>query len=161
MATKNTNEGKLKILKRQRVFNARAESVQDELFKNNDFFDPNDLVQVKYEMLRRVEIEGWSVAKASEVFGFSRPTFYKMQKDFKKGGMTGLIPKKGGPKMGHKLSQEVIDFIMETIEIKPKLQPPAVAALVAEKFGIKIHPRSIERGVARMGKKRKRRRRVT
>ncbi|MBI4708520.1 MAG: helix-turn-helix domain containing protein [Candidatus Omnitrophica bacterium] len=161
MSTNNTNESKLKILKKQRVLNARAESVRDEFFKSNDFFDPNDIVQVKYEMLRRVEIEGWSVARASEVFGFSRPTFYKIQKDFKKGGLIGLIPRKGGPKMGHKLSQEVIDFILESIEIKPRWQSPYLAALVTEKFGIKVHPRSIERGVARMGKKRKRRRRVT
>lgn len=160
MSTNSSDESKLKILKKQRVLNAAAESVQDELFKSNDFFDPKDLVQVKYEMLRRVEIEGWSVSSASELFGFSRPTFYKIQKDFKKGGLTGLIPKKVGPKMGHKLTQEVMDFI-QSIDIRPKLQSSAIAALVTKEFGIKVHPRSIERSVARMGKKRKKRRRRT
>lgn len=155
MSTNSSDESKLKILKKQRVLNTKAKSVRDEFFKNNDFFDPNDIVQVKYEMLRRVEIEGWSVTRASEVFGFSRPAFYKVQKDFKKGGMVGLIRKKGGPKIGHKLSQEILDFILETIKIKPKLQPPALAKLVSERFGVKVHPRSIERGIARIGKKRR------
>jgi len=33
-------------------------SVEDEHFSKNDFFDRRDLVQVRYEMLRRVRAEG-------------------------------------------------------------------------------------------------------
>ena len=40
--------------KKHGVLHKRLEQVTDELFRQGDFFDPRDLVQVKYEMLRRI-----------------------------------------------------------------------------------------------------------
>ena len=51
--------------------------VTDALFKDNDFFDSRDLVQVKYEMLRKVQKESEPISHAAASFGFSRPSFYK------------------------------------------------------------------------------------
>ena len=45
------------------------QTVADPLFHDSAFFDPNDLVQVKYEMLRSVEKDGRAVAEAAEAFG--------------------------------------------------------------------------------------------
>ena len=47
---------KRQTLRRHGTLNPEPESVTDPLFHGNDFFDPNDLVQVKYEMLRRVRL---------------------------------------------------------------------------------------------------------
>ena len=49
--------------------------VSNALFRNNEFFDSRDLVQVKYEMLRKVNMEGEPVASTAASFGFSRPSF--------------------------------------------------------------------------------------
>ncbi len=46
------------------------ETVTDPLFQNSDFFDPRDLVQVKYEMLRRALIDKASITDAASAFGF-------------------------------------------------------------------------------------------
>jgi hypothetical protein len=43
--------------------NPSPERVTDELFQ--EFFDPRDLVQVKYEMLRRVQTEGQPVGRSA------------------------------------------------------------------------------------------------
>jgi hypothetical protein len=69
-------DAKLQTLQQQGTLNPRPEDVRDELFLQNGFFDPRDLVQVKYEMLCRVETDGKSVTEAATRFGFSRPSFY-------------------------------------------------------------------------------------
>ena len=43
---------KTEALRRQRALNLHPERVTDPLFQQNEFYDPHDLVQVKYEMLQ-------------------------------------------------------------------------------------------------------------
>ena len=71
-------DAKSQALREQGSLNPRPQSVTDPLFHNSEFLDPRDLVQVKYEMLRRVQAEAHSVAQAAKAFGFSRPTFYQI-----------------------------------------------------------------------------------
>jgi len=70
-------DAKLQTLQQQGTLNPRPKDVSDELFVQDGFFDPRDLVQVKYEMLRRVQADGKSVTDAAASFGFSRPSFYQ------------------------------------------------------------------------------------
>ena len=51
--------------------------------------DRRDIVQVKYEMLRRASVEKASVTEASEEYGVSRPTYYQAKADFDEGGIAG------------------------------------------------------------------------
>jgi transposase len=127
--------------------------VTDELFVTHDFFDPRDLVQVKYEMLRRVQREGQSVRQSAVAFGFSRPSFYQAQAAFRQGGLPGLLPQKRGPKTAHKLTDEVLAFIRQARQDDPSVRPPALASLVKEQYGVRVHPRSIERALSRDQKK--------
>ena len=59
---------KIRALQQQGTLNPRPKAVRDPLFLQDDFFDPRDLVQVKYEMLRRVRTEGQSVTDAAASF---------------------------------------------------------------------------------------------
>jgi DNA-binding response OmpR family regulator len=97
--------------------------VMDKLFAAGDFFDPLDVAQVKYEMLRRVA-NGQSVAEAIRVFGFSsQDSFYKAQAAFKRDGLAGLLPAKRGPKKNNaspsvtKLQNTVTRFVSDSLEI--------------------------------------------
>jgi len=128
-------------------------SVQDELFVASEFFDPKDLVQVKYEMLRRVQKEGASVSQAAETFGFSRPSFYKTQETFEREGVSGLVPKKRGPRGGHKLTEEILDFAKQVRAAGDTVPIPALLRVIEERFDVRVHRRSLERGLARWGKK--------
>ena len=63
---------KLEALGQNGTLNARPEDITDDLFSGSAFFDPRDLLQIKYEMLRRVRQDGVPVSKAAKMFGFSR-----------------------------------------------------------------------------------------
>jgi transposase-like protein len=102
---------KLEALEESGTANPHPDAVHDPAFVDSDFFDPRDLVQVRYEMLRRVRTEGQSVADAAARFGVSRPTFYKVQTDFNRTGLPGLLPAKRGPHGPHKLTAEVMRFV--------------------------------------------------
>src|SRR5437870_7425370 len=91
---------KLRTLQQHGTLNPRPKQVRDELFLQDDFFDPRDLVQVKYEMLRRVQSEGKSVTDAAANFGFSRPSFYQALSAFEQDGLAGLVPPQARSKAG-------------------------------------------------------------
>jgi transposase len=146
-------DAKFEALQQQGTLNPRPKEVRDELFLQEEFFDPHDLVQVKYEMLRRVQAEGQSVTNASANFGFSRPSFYQALSAFEQDGLAGLVPHKRGPKQAHKLTQEVLTFIGEMRQKEPSVRLPDLVKLIQERFGIRVHPRSIERSLLRHQKK--------
>jgi transposase len=104
-------------------------------------------------MLRRVRREGQSVRQSAAAFGFSRPSFYQAQAAFQQGGLPGLLPQKRGPKTAHKLTDEVLAFIRQARQDDPSVRPPALASLVKEQYGVRVHPRSIERALSRRQKK--------
>lgn len=140
-------------LRRQGVLNPRPQKVIDPLFRRSDFFDPRDLVQVKYEMLRRVQVEGSPVTEAVQAFGFSRPVFYQAQTLYHGAGLPGLIPQRPGPRHAHKLSDTIIDFLVQQQLRDPMLRAPALAELLRTQFDLAAHPRSIERALERRRKK--------
>ena len=146
-------DGKLKTLQESDTLNPHPERVADSLFQEHEFFDARDLLQVKYEMLHRVRVDGWPVKRAAEAFGFSRPAFYHAQEAFEREGVAGLFPHKRGPRGAHKLSEEVMEFVAKLSEDEPALTSGAMVKKVNERFGVKVHPRSIERARHRHKKK--------
>ena len=148
-------DSKAKALKAQGALNPKPQKVADELFQKHDFFDSRDFVQVKYEMLRRVKKEEWAVTQASKVFGFSRPSFYKTQSAFNHKGLPGLLPRRRGPKAAHKLSDDVIEFAEEVLSKDDTLRAHNLVPIIENRFDLRIHPRSIQRALARKKKKRK------
>jgi len=151
----STNQ-KQSRLKERRTLHPNAARVNDRLFKGSDFFDRRDLIQVKYEMLRRVRVDGSSITSAAAAFGLSRPSFYEAQAAFAQDGLLGLLPKKRGPRRRHKLRPPVIAFLREARAADPSLASVELATRVRDRFGLKVHPRSIERALAREGKARRR-----
>jgi transposase len=146
-------DAKRQALRQQGVLHAHPQDVTDPLFHTHEFFDPRDLVQVKYEMLRRVQVEGLSITAAAAAFGFSRPAFYQAQAAYQRHGLPGLLPQRPGPRRAHKLSAEVVDFVLQHRAKNPALRASALAALIEEALGITVHPRSLERALARRQKK--------
>ena len=75
VARRREDDPKVSALRETRSLNPRPGAVSDEAFASAEFLDARDLVQVKYEMVRRVRVEGEPVARAAQAFGFSRPSF--------------------------------------------------------------------------------------
>lgn len=148
-------EPKVDALRQAACLNAHPERVTDPLFAASNFFDGRDLVQVKYEMLRRVRTDGLTVAESARAFGFSRPSFYTAQASLQREGLSGLLPKKRGPRRAHKLSTEAIGFLREQLSLLPSLKSAELASRLRKDLHLQVHPRSIERSLARMEKKRR------
>lgn len=147
--TGRAGDGKTRELAGSRTLNPRSQAVVDEAFRASEFFDARDLVQVKYEMVRRVESEGSSVSAAAGAFGFSRQSYYTAAQALADEGLAGLVPAKPGPRGAHKLTDEVLDHLERLREDDPRLGPAELAAAVAERFGVSVHRRSVERALAR------------
>jgi transposase len=145
---------KRNTLRKQRVLHPHPEAVTAPLFQDSDFFDPHDLLQVKYEMLRSVETEQTSVRRAAQQAGLSRPSFYQAQTALEQDGLAGLIPKKPGPRGAHKLTGAVVDFLEQSRASQPTVKFSELARRAQKQFGVEIHPRTIERVLARRQKKR-------
>ncbi len=143
---------KQSYLRRQGTLNPRPQDVEHESFQDNAFFDPEDLLQVKYEMLRQVEIEKQPVSRAAKAFGFSRPSFYQAQAAFQQAGLAGLLPHKRGPRSGHKLTGELMQFVARLRLAEPAISSPQLAERITDRFGISVHPRSIDRQLRRQKK---------
>lgn len=144
---------KLQSLRESGTYNVASEKVSDALFIQYEFFDARDLVQVKYEMLRRVQQDELSVTDAARCFGLSRTAFYQALALFEQHGIPGLIPKRPGPKDAHKLTESVMEFLEQQRVAKVSLKPAEMVKLVTQKFGVAVHRRSIERALSRRRKK--------
>jgi transposase len=155
LATRKPSKRKLEALREHGCLNPRPEVVNDELFVTSDFFDPHDLLQVKYEMVRRVRLERQRVSHAARLFGFSRPTVYQALSAFERGGLAGLVPQRPGPRRAHKLNEEVVDFLEDTLAGTPDLGAGELATAVEERFGLSVHPRSVARALERRKKNRR------
>jgi transposase len=139
---------KLRALLEEGTLNPVPEKVHDPKFRDGEFFDPRDIVQIKYEMLRRVSVEKTSVANATEQYGVSRPTYYQTKASFDEGGIAGLVPKKRGPHGPHKLQGAVLAFIQEQLVTGEPIRARELAKLIRQRFDLDVHPRTIERAVA-------------
>jgi hypothetical protein len=151
MTTKPLDDPKLKSLREQRALHRHPENVQDETFESNDFFDRRDLVQVRYEMLRRHRIEGKAISDVAHSFRINRQAFYVTDANFRARGLPGLMPRQRGPRRAHKCTDEILDFVeqwRETAEGKE-----SVVEAVRRRFSVTINPRSIERAMKRRKKK--------
>ena len=150
---------KTEALRRARALHPRPEAVQDPAFASGEFFDRRDLMQVKYEMLRRHRVDGRPVTEVARWFGLSRQAFYKAQDALEAEGIPGLLPRPRGPRRAHKCTEEVLDFVDAWRSEHGGPGGASEVDAVEERFGVRIHPRSIDRALARRKKKRARGRR--
>ena len=153
MPTTEPDEPKTQALSRSGTLHPHPERVSDELFRQDPFFDHRDGLQVKYEMLRWVRVDGYTVSRAAASCGFSRPTYYQALDAFERDGLAGLLPEKKGPKRPHKLTSEVMDFVHAQLDAEPQLGPTELARRVRQEHGVEVHPKSITRARGTRSKK--------
>jgi transposase len=144
-----SEDPKVTALRESRCLNPHPEQVTDPPFLAEEFFDARDAVQVKYEMVRRVSVDGAPVTATAAAFGYSRPSYYQAAAALAESGLDGLVPARPGPRGGHKLTGQVLDWAEQQLAADPALKPARLAGPIAEEFGVRVHPRSIERALAR------------
>jgi transposase len=153
MSAAHSRDSKTHFLAQRGVLHPHPEQIQDALFHGGIFFDTRDLIQVRYEMVRRHRIDGQSVPQVARSFGVSRQSLYLLIRTFRDRGLLGLFPHKRGPKTAHKCTDEVLAFV----RVRQSLSsPPTLDEIVIEVWehlGIRIHRRTLERRLADLGKK--------
>ena len=146
-AKHDSKRSKTDALLEEGTLNPTPEKVRDPKFQGSEFFDPHDVVQVKYEMLRRVSADNASVTEVSHEYGISRPTYYQARANFDAAGIAGLLPKTPVPHGPHKVHGEVLAFLQARLVPGEPVRARELARLIRKEFGIKLHPRTIERAL--------------
>ena len=134
---------KIDVLKSNGTYNSRSDQVEADLFKTRLFFDSHDLLQVKYEMLRSVEVDGLSVKQASQSYGFSRQGYYDVKKAFDSRGFIGLLPSKTGPKEAYKFTSECKEFVDRYVGAHPSCKLQDIDDALADEMGIRVSTQTI------------------
>ena len=146
---------KTEALREQGALHPNPEGVEDEAFRRDEFFDARDRIQLRYEMLRRHRVDKGAVTDVAAAFGVSRQAFYTTEAAFEERGVAGLLPRRRGPKRAHKCTDEILDFVEQWRQASPEAGGEDVARVVQERFGVSMHPRSIDRALARRRKKKR------
>jgi|SRR6516164_138951 len=146
------NPKKIQALRSSGALNRHPEKVRHPLFCEHDFFDPHDMVQLKYETVRAIELDSRPIAQAALDFGLSRPTIYEARANLHQAGVEGLLPQKRGPKKPRKLTAEVRRYLEELVGSAPDLKAAVLVQRVRRRFGIVLHPRTVEKAVRKKGR---------
>jgi len=143
---------KIDALKEEGAFNPTPEKLRDPKFHDSEFFDPHDVVQVRYEMLRRVSVDKAPVTQVADEYGVSRPTYYQAKASFDTAGIAGLAPAKPGPRGPHKIDDDVLVFLRARLLPGEPVRARELAKFVRRELDIDLHPRTIERALKKTGK---------
>jgi transposase len=138
---------KADFLRRQRTFHAGHRAVLDPLFCEGTFFDPRDLLQVKYEMLRRVRVEGRPAAAAARQVDLTRATYYEALRGWQRAEMLGLLPQRPGPRGPHKLTAEVLAYLRERAGGRLPTDFVGLAERLHKERSVHVHPRTIQKAL--------------
>lgn len=133
------------ILTKNGTFNKNYDKVSEQKFISDDFFDPQDLVQIKYEMLRTARDSERNISEVADAFGFSRAAFYKIKASFEQEGISAFNPDKSGPKGAKKFTEEHQRFVDNYLTTHPKTSSDNLTVILKRERGIEISKRTIER----------------
>ena len=141
--------GKKETLVANGTYYQRYLSVKKQGFRVGGFYDPMDIVQVKYEMIREAQDSGRTIGEVAEDFGFSRTAYYDIKEGFDTNGMLAFIPEKKGPRGQYKLTEPLRKFIDEYAARHPRARAAEILGAVISEKGVEISKRTIERYLAK------------
>jgi transposase len=124
------------------LLHPHPDAVRAQLFQAGaPFFFALDKVQTKYEMLRAHLVDGVSVVRAADEHGYSRAAFYLVAEAFEQEGMKGLLDDKRGRRGPMKVTPTILEFVWAA----EGLSGAKLSQAVAERFGVTLHRRTLER----------------
>lgn len=142
---------KIKFLEKEGLLNQKPDRISHSLFKTHEFFDPLDILQVRYEMLRSAKIDSCSVAEVCRIFGFSREYYYKLGRMFSERGFVGLLGAPSGRRPLIALNQELVNFIIHKKLEEPKLSGDNICKQIKKIYHVKCSTRTVERTIEKFG----------
>jgi transposase len=144
-------ELKKKFLEQEGLINPKPERISHPLFETLNFFDPIDLPQVRYEMIRAARVENISVSQACKLFGFSREYFYKLERSFMARGYVALLGSTMGRRPIIALNQEIVNFIVHRKMEQPTISGESLRQELQQLYSVDCSRRTVERIVEKLG----------
>jgi transposase len=145
---------KRRALQEEGALHPARSRVRAELFwAHPAFFDPRDELQVKYEMLRAHFVDERPVTEACATFGYSRQTFYILQRRFARRGVAGLRDRRPGRVGPTKCTPDVVEFLRAQRAAEPTLGAADLVERLARERGLRLHRRTVERLLGRPERK--------
>lgn len=141
----NEREEKRHVLKQARALHEHPERVRAPLFRSHWFFDPEDKVQVKYEMLRAREVEGTSLTEACRLYGFTRESYRHILAHFRLEGIRGLFERKRGRHGPLKATGRVREFIQAQRQAEATVSVGKLIERCREQLGVQLSRRTVFR----------------
>ncbi len=135
-------------LRKSGTLNPHPEAVSDPLFEGSPFFDPRDLLQVRYEMIRAHK-KGTTLEEAAARYGMSVPTCVRAKRAFREGGLHALIPGRRGPRGPRKITPEILEFAESYRATHGDVSIRKLAALISEHFSVRIHFSGLHRALSK------------
>ena len=145
------SELKKKFLEQEGLINPKPERISHPLFETLNFFDPIDLPQVRYEMIRAARVENISVSQACKLFGFSREYFYKLERSFMARGYVALLGSTMGRRPIIALNQEIVNFIVHRKMEQPTISGESLRQELQRLYSVDCSCRTVERIVEKLG----------
>ncbi len=137
---------KRRQLREAGLLHPQPQRVQDPLFEQApEFFDAEDHLQVRYEMLRAHLVDRDAIRAICQRFGVSRQTFYTLQAKFLDEGTGGLLPKRPGPRGPRKLTAEVLAFVSQRLGSEAVPSTTELREEIQDRFGVAFHRRTLEK----------------
>ena len=149
--SKTMGKKKREFLKKEGILNPNPERVLCSEFQSLDFFDPLDLPQVRYEMLRLARVGNVSVSEAFRQFGFSREYFYRLERTFMERGYVSLLGSRKGRRPVIALNQEIVNYVAQRKIEEPGLSGEKLRKEILRIYKVECSRRTVERIVEQLG----------
>jgi len=144
-------QAKIEFLKNEGLLNPKPQAISSPEFHGQEFFDPLDLPQVRYEMLRAARVGIRSVAEVCRQFGFSREYFYQLERAFNRRGYAALVSTRTGRRPILTLNQEMIAFIIHRKVELPSISGEQLRQEISQRYKVSCSSRTVERIVEKLG----------
>ena len=92
-------------------------------------------------MLRAHLLDHIPVVQAADEHGYSRAAFYLIADAFEESGMKGLLDERRGRRGPLKVTPEILAYVRSS----PQLSGAVLSHEIANRFGVLLHRRTLER----------------
>ncbi len=138
-------------LKESNTFNTNSDKITARIFADNRLMDPQDLLQVRYEMVRAIECEDRPIREICEEYGVSPSTARRYRDDLRRGGLIALVPEQKGPSGPTKLTKEAAEFIDAYLDESPGSSGGKIHNALESRLHLGLSKRTVERYLSKKG----------
>ena len=135
-------------LRATQTFNTNYAKINDPIFQRSGIMDPRDLLLVRFELVRSLELDGKPIEEVCSQYGISPCTARRYVRDMKERGLIALVPEKRGPNGPSVMTDEIANYIDKYLTDHPKASAGKVYQSLVDAKKVTIGKRTVERYIS-------------